>query len=115
MHAKKKKKKSQASGGIQPQSHLVVYHVQTLNVAALKTKQDDWLVNREKNSMASILDQHLNTMSLNWCIDFFFLACCFLTEEYERRCRDFHKDNTWGQKVDCGSKLDSSVSVVICI
>lgn len=47
MHAaKNKKNKSQASGGIQPQSHLVVYHVQTLNVAALKTKQDDWLVNR---------------------------------------------------------------------
>lgn len=43
---KKTKNKSQASGGIQPQSHLVVYHVQTLNVAALKTKQDDWLVNR---------------------------------------------------------------------
>lgn len=46
--------KAQASGGLQPQSHLIIYHIQTLNVSALKTKkEDDCLVNREENNMAS--------------------------------------------------------------
>lgn len=65
---------TQASGGSQPQSHLVIYHIQTLNAAAFKTTEDDWVVNRKKKKQYgfhySSLDQHLNTMSLNWCIDF---------------------------------------------
>lgn len=45
---------TQASGGSQPQSHLVIYHIQTLSVAAFKTTEDDWVVNRgKKNNMAS--------------------------------------------------------------
>lgn len=32
--------------GMQPHSHLIIYHIQTLNMAAKETIENDWLVNR---------------------------------------------------------------------
>lgn len=35
-----------SSVGLQPQSHLIIYHIQTLNVAAQKTTENDGGINR---------------------------------------------------------------------
>lgn len=62
---KKKKKQAKITSLWRPQSHLIIYHIQTLNGAALKTEQETGSFT-EANSMAFILEQHLNTLRLNW-------------------------------------------------